>query len=282
MAVAAKRHPRRGQKLRRINRPEAGSVALRKLQENLDWWLKGRERADQTLSALMNAALSFQLEMPWQAAAMLVMLRLNAVRGPSDPVFAAIDYLVEKQGATFTLEALCLGESLEVATDSRAFWLEWSYGHTTFLHSHLGGWERLRQHLARATSKAYFDVVELASVWRRRGELPLRCSLSYLCSEEIDWAEADLADCLREPSGFPPYGWRLLATLRQPRLIEDLLRRYGQHCPDEFMWCLHAGLGQEARTCYALLRERWGMRSVKGLNAAEALLDPSVSLSAAT
>lgn len=280
--VAAKRHPRRGKKLRRIQHPEAGTVALRKLQENLDWWLKGRERADPTLLALMNAALSFQLEMPWQAAALLVMLRVNSVRGRLDPVFAAVDHLVEKQGPAFVLESLCLAESLEVASDSRAFWLEWSYGHVTPLSSQLGGWQRLREHLARASDEVYREVVELAEVWRGRGELPLRCSLSYLCSDQAEWAAADLAECLQEPAGFPPYGWRLLATLRQTRLIEDLLRRYGQHCPDEFMWCLHEGLGQDARGCYALLRDRWGMRALKGLNAAEALLGPSTSLSAAT
>ena len=270
---AAQRHPRRGQALRAISNPEAGSIALRKLQGNLDWWLPGRDRADPTLATLMGAALSFELDMPWQAAALLVMLRVNAVRTQADPVFAAVDYLLSRQQPNFVLEALCLSESLEVASDSGAFWLEWSYGHSTPLHGQLGGWERLRQHAARLPDEAYAELVDHAGIWRGRGELPLRCTLSYLCSEQPDWAADDLAECLEEPEGFPTYGWRLLATLRQVRLVEDLLRRYGQHCSDEWMWCLYAGLGQQARKSYAILEERWGGRSRRSLKAAQALLE---------
>lgn len=275
LPAAAKRHPRRGGRQRPPLRlhDQAGSVALRKLQENLDWWLPGRDRADPTLAALMSAALSFQLDMAWQAAALLVMLRVNAVRGKDDPVFAAIDYLLEKHNPCFVLEALCLSESLEVASDSGAFWLEWSYGHATPLHSHLGGWERLRQHASRLSAESYAELVEHALLWRHRSELPLRCTLSYLCSDQSEWAADDLAECFAEPGGFPAYGWRLLATLTQVRLVEDLLRRYGQHCPDEWMWCLHAGLGQQAGASFELLRERWGMRSQRNLLAASALLE---------
>jgi hypothetical protein len=221
----------------------------------------------------MSAALSFELDMPWKAAALLVMLRVNVVKNQANPVFAAIDYVLSRQGPCFALEALCLCESLEVASDSGAFWLEWSYGHTTPLHSQLGGWERLRQHAARLSQGDYAELVEHALIWRGRSELPLRCTLSYLCSDQSEWAADDLAECLAEPGGFPPYGWRLLATLRQVRLVEDLLRRYGQHCPEEWMWCLHAGLGAQARVSYGLLQERWGMRSPRPLAAALALLE---------
>jgi len=263
-----RRHPRRGDRVRLRLDPRAAEIALRKLQSDLDWWLPGRDKADPALATLMNAALSFQWDMPWQAAALLVMLRVNAVPAGLDPVFAAIDHLVAQHGANFVLEALCLSESLEVASDGPCLWLEWSYGHTTPLSSQLGGWERLRRHAARLSSAAYADLVELAQIWRGRGELPLRCSLSYLCSDQFEWAADDLAECLDEPGQFPAYGWRLLATLNQVRLVEDLLRRYGQYCSLEWMWCLVKGLGRQAGPSLEILRQRWGHRNRRALDMA--------------
>ena len=273
LPAAARHHPRRDRQLRRLSNPRAGEVALRKLQQNLDWWLPGRDRADPPLAALMSAALSFQLDMPWQAAALLVMLRINAVPSQANPVFAAVDFLLDKQHASFVLEALCLSESLEVASAGGACWLEWSYGHATPLAQQLGGWERLREHAARLPAADYRDLVEHAQLWRGRGQLPLHCSLSYLCSDQLTWAEAELKHCLAQEDGFPSCGWRLLATLSNPEPVEALLRRYGQHCPEEWMWTLLAGLGRQAATSFEILRERWGHRSQRKLLAAISCLD---------
>lgn len=263
---AITRHPRRGklEALRRISTPQKRVAG--KIDQDKDWWRAGLKRADPSLAVLMSGVLDWSLEKstldsPWQLAALLVMLRTNQLQQRVDPGFAAVDLWHEKEGPLFVLEALCLSQSLEVASQGSSFWLEWSYGHTTPLSWELGPWERLREHLAVADPALYQETVEHAQLWRSRSELPLRCSLSYLCSERSDWAFTDLQEC--STHHLQPYGWRLFATLSECRHFEATLERYGLDCPEEWMWCLYSALQEGALKSLSILLRLWTERSLR-------------------
>lgn len=263
---AATRHPRRGklETLRRISTPQ--KLVTGKIEQDKDWWRAGLQRADPSLAVLMSGVLEWSLQKTpldsaWQLAALMVMLRTNQIQQRIDPSFAAVDVWYEKEGPLFVLEALCLSQSLEVTSQGASFWLEWSYGHSTPLTWELGPWERLRQHLALVEPTLYQETVEHAQLWRSRSELPLRCSLSYLCSERPDWAVTDLQEC--STHHLQPYGWRLFATLSECCHFEATLERYGLDCPEEWMWCLYSSLQANAMKSLKTLLGQWVERSLR-------------------